>query len=102
MAASVFYPIVLEEMAARAGVDHLNHNLPCQINNNGYNCDIEIAGYFVNTSSAVFCRFWRSHSFNHNFSDYTVLLVHLSGSPCRSWVAPKNFPPWVRSCMFSV
>lgn len=67
LATGVFFPIVLEELAAQAGVDHHNHTLPCSRTENGYICDVQLGTAFIDTSSAVFC-YCRLTSLDYRFS----------------------------------
>jgi UMF1 family MFS transporter len=54
LATSVFFPIVLEEMAAASGVKHENRTLPCDKAEDGYKCDVRFLGFYFDTSSAIF------------------------------------------------
>ncbi|KAI8896592.1 autophagy-related protein 22-like protein [Globomyces pollinis-pini] len=53
LANGVFFPIILQHMAAHSGVQHSNHSIPC-ITNEAYSCDVKFYNYFIDTSSAVF------------------------------------------------
>jgi MFS transporter, UMF1 family len=54
LATAVFFPIVMEEMAATAGIQHRNHTIPCDKSEDGYKCDIKIGSWYFDTSSAIF------------------------------------------------
>ena len=50
----VYFPILLESLAAHAAVDTHNHALPCDLTGKEYHCDVQIGSTFIPTTSLVF------------------------------------------------
>lgn len=52
MAVAVFFPIILQSLAAGEAFEKSNHEIKC-VTTAGYQCDIKVFGRYIDTSSAV-------------------------------------------------
>ena len=51
---AVFFPIVIQALAAKSAYEASDHSLPCDTTASAMNCVISIAGYWMDTSSFVY------------------------------------------------
>ncbi|KAI8900008.1 autophagy-related protein 22-like protein [Globomyces pollinis-pini] len=52
VAVGVFYPIILQSLAAHVGVERSDHSKPCNVDG-AYKCDVSIMGIYIDTASLV-------------------------------------------------
>ena len=55
LATAVFFPIIIQSMAAYSGFDAKDRSTPCNPSQDGYDCVVNVFGIYLNTTSFVFC-----------------------------------------------
>ena len=55
VAISIFYIILLENLASNVAFQNANPKLPCDVSVEGYSCSVNVFGFTTSTSSIVFC-----------------------------------------------